>query len=80
MPDMTHIRRARRMRHCTECRLPIFAGELYLDAACPPWSDLNSTRPRRWWVIRACARCCDRYALHTSRTRDLFAQRSTRTA
>lgn len=73
-PSEGTIRRARVARTCSECGWrKISPGEQYLYAACPPWHDANSTRPRRWWIIAACLRCADHYRLHNSVTRAALA-------
>lgn len=65
------IRTARKWRRCTECRADIMPGERYLDGACPPEHEANSSR--RWWLISACLPCCERFQLHTSDTRQQAA-------
>jgi hypothetical protein len=61
------LRTARKSRQCTECGTYIEAGDRYLDGSCPPEHEANSSR--RWWLIRACLPCCDRYGLHNTATR-----------
>jgi hypothetical protein len=62
------IRVARKEHRCSEESYHVIRpGSRYLYAAGPPWADWNSSK--KWWVIRACLRCADRYGLHTSDTR-----------
>lgn len=38
-----------------------------MSAACPPEHDGNSSG--KWWTIRACLRCAEKYGMHNSDTR-----------
>lgn len=69
MPDTTYeIRRSRKTYVCTEASYhTIRPGDHYLYGACPPWHEMNESG--KWWTIRACLRCADRFGLHTSGTR-----------
>lgn len=64
----TRIRRARKDHQCTEASWhTIKAGNLYLSAVCSPWHEM--ARGKKWWIIKACLRCANKYGLHTSDTR-----------
>jgi hypothetical protein len=68
MKEIREIRTARKKYTCTEASWHIIkSGEKYLYASCPPWHDANSTK--KWWIIRACLVCADKYGLHNSETR-----------
>lgn len=65
---MACIRIARKEHRCSEQSYhTIKKGDFYLYGAAPPEADWNSTG--KWWIIRACLYCADKYGLHTSETR-----------
>ena len=62
------IRKARKLHVCTEASHHVIGvGDRYLCGECPPEHEAN--RGRKWWIIRACLRCADRFGLHTTETR-----------
>jgi hypothetical protein len=64
----TKIRRAVKEHRCTERNYhTIKVGDLYLNAVCPPWSDVNNGK--KWWVIKACLRCAKEFGMLCSETR-----------
>lgn len=69
------IRRARKEHRCSERSYhTIRPGDLYLYAVLPPWHDMNSSRKsdpggRKFWVIKACLRCCEEFGMHSNETR-----------
>lgn len=68
MDTAPKVRRARKEHQCSEASWHLIRpGDLYLHAACPPWHEC--ARGKKWWVIRACLRCAEKYGLHTSETR-----------
>ncbi len=74
---MTCIRRARVQHTCTERSYhKIMPGDLYLNAVCTPWHDMNSSKT--WWVIKACLRCAKEFGLHTSDTLKRIEQEATK--
>lgn len=69
------IRRARREYRCTETGYhSIYPGDLYLCAVYPPEHDMNDSR--KWWVIKACLRCAEKFGMHTSETRKQLGAKS----
>jgi len=68
------ISRAAKQYTCTEHSYHrIEIGALYLYGACPPEHEANGTK--KWWIIKACLRCAEQYALHSSDTRKQLAEK-----
>ena len=83
MRGVYKIRTARKRHQCTEAgHHDIEPGDRYLCGECPPEHEMNQSRKtdpggRKWWIIRACLRCAERYGLHSSDTRKQLEELST---
>jgi hypothetical protein len=62
------IVKARKQHICTETSWHnIEVGDRYLYCSLPPWKEPNTGE--KFWVMKACLRCAEEYALHNSETR-----------
>jgi hypothetical protein len=74
------LRRAAKEHRCTEQTYhTIKPGDLYIRGDMPPEHEMNRSRKtdpggRRWYTMRACLRCANEFALHTSDTRAALAR------